>query len=558
MNPNLLYFATKGRSESGAKGVIPRSLAVRQFVDLCGGVSEVAGMSGVKSADIEKSFTNDGVFVIDSGDVVDFAKMTKDAADGTPGGGSSQQSSGNESLPFVARYNTIMTTSERDREGDILRSAGAKIDSSMPVLWQHMPYMPIGRLISVISQDEKQIEIRNGLAGVSMISDVMVLMDCKSLRTSHGFRPIKYDELRDDQGNYLGGYDFEEYSVMESSLVSVPANAGAIITNWENNKFTTPIIKAYGQGLFHNRQTIVKGGWDKNSQTGGLNLTVNISNEKGTPASTPVAPAPASTAKPTETAEDAMKMVKEGIEKLSSTLAEVGKGILSSGPAPIPSKTAAKKDSDGGSGADQGGTNSDGTPVDEPKPKKEEVTNDDEGTGKAAATAEELSKLLRGAAGTEGAPVEAKGRLTLAADLLDEFNGKVGESCDMLAQSASTRDIPGIVAGTSALMSCSAMLPKINEELARAMDIENVPDDIGALIACATEGVNDLMMMMNWDYDGDEKEEDENEETSAETVDGSSNEPAASDDTSEEGKSALIEFEKMLSEAVESETVSAA
>ncbi len=556
MNPNLLYFATKGRHESGVAGAIPRSLAVRQFVDLCGGVSEVAGMSKIKSSEIEKSFTNDGVYVVDSGDVVDFSKMTKDDADNSAGN-SSQPASGNEGLPFVARYNTIMTTSERDREGDILRSSGAKIDGSMPVLWQHMPYMPIGRLIKVISQDDNKVEIRNGLAGVSMIADVMVLMDCKALRTSHGFRPIKYDELRDEQGNYLGGYDFEEYAVMESSLVSVPANAGAIITGWENNKFITPIIKAYGQGLFNSRQTIVKGGWDKNSQPGGLNLTVNINGDKGTPATQ--VPAPVQTPKSDESVKDANQQVKEGIEKLSSVITEGLKGILTVGPVPMPSKTAAKKkDGDGGDGTDQGGTNADGAPVDDPKPKKEEVTNQDDGTGKAASTAEELSKALRGAAGGDGVPVEAKGRLTLAADLLDEFNGKVGESCDMLAQSASTRDIPGIVAGTSALMSCSAMLPKINEELARTMDIENVPDDIGALIACATEGVNDLMMMMNWDYDGDEKEEDENEETSAETVDGSSNEPAANDDTSEEGKSALIEFEKMLSEAVENETVSAA
>lgn len=531
VSPQTLFLATKSRSEHGGFGVVPRSTAVRNFISLCGGVSEVAGMLGVKAAQVDDSIKkNDGVFVIDSGEATDFSKeLSKDDAAGT---------GGTETLPFVARYNTIMTTSERDREGDVLKSAGAKIDDSMPVLWQHMPYMPIGRFIRTLRQDEKLIEIRNGLANVSMIDDVLRLMEVKALRTSHGFRPIKYDELRDAQGNYLGGYEFEEFSVLESSLVSVPANAGAIITQYQNEKLTHPLVKALGRGLFENRNPIVRSGWDatqslNSNPAGGVNVTVNLN----TPAA-PAAAAPIATETPTDakgtTAQVATPTGEPAAQGQSAGVPTAGakdaKGAVTPA-APITPTTPAKAGKKEGS-TDEPGDAGDGSGT-------ETVTNQDEGTGKPANGLETISNALKALAGTAELPAEASGRLTLAASMLDECGAKMAEACDMVVSAAQSRDIVGMMGAYSLCMSSCAALPGIVEELGRAAAVEGLADDVAAGIVEAGQGISDMIAMMN-ESAGYEEEEEQPAGTST-------TETPASPSGSEDDEKALAEFNQLLS-----------
>jgi hypothetical protein len=483
VSPITLWNAVRSRSASGQGRLATRNDFVKSFVELCGGISEVAGMSGLKADAIKNSLEkDDGVFIADG----KIAEYTKDigADDATT-----------EGLPFVARYNTIMTTSDRDREGDILRSDGAQVDPNMPALWQHCSFMPIGRIIRTVSQDANQVTIRNGLANVGMIGDVMALMEVNALRTSHGFRAIEYCELKDDNGNYLGGYDFKKYGVMESSLVSVPANAGAVITAWEKQKFTHPIVKAYGQGLFRSRQPIVKGGWPGETQTtGGVSVSVTINNPNGEPvtkaidATNPVVDA----AKPAAAAADAAAasaQVPAPDATKAAAAAQPAEGKKAGTTPEVDSEEKRKKENNGAADGPPGdGTGTDNT--------TETITDQNEGTKPAQADPSGIAAKLREAAGADGMPVEAKGRLTLAADMLDDFGIQFGSACDALAEAAQKRDIGGIVVNGSLCMSCSSMLPGIVEEIGRAAMVEGLPETAGPEIASAAESLNGIMDMM--------------------------------------------------------------
>ena len=122
------------------------------------------------------------------------------------------------------------TTPEPDRVQDTIDPLGAKFQNPLVLLHQHKHDVPVGSV-----KFEKPTA-----QGIRFTAEIPVIKEPGPLKdrvdtawgelkagliraVSIGFRPLKY-AFRDD-----GGIDFQEVEIFELSLVSVPANASAII-----------------------------------------------------------------------------------------------------------------------------------------------------------------------------------------------------------------------------------------------------------------------------------------------------------------------------------------
>jgi HK97 family phage prohead protease len=123
-----------------------------------------------------------------------------------------------------------------DRYGDIVSADGWDLDwfRKNPVaLFGHNHDFPIGRWTNV-HVDKKSKALRGTLdipKGVSQrIDEVGRLVDGGYLNAvSVGFRPRKYEYLKDDKGEETGGVRFTHQELLECSVVPVPANPNALI-----------------------------------------------------------------------------------------------------------------------------------------------------------------------------------------------------------------------------------------------------------------------------------------------------------------------------------------
>jgi len=127
----------------------------------------------------------------------------------------------------------VATTPSPDRVGDIVQPLGVEFKNPLPLLWQHKSDKPVGQ-VRFSKPTKDGIEFQARLADPSQVKSQALkdrideAWDSVKLGlvrgVSIGFRPLKYSFLDD------GGIDFEESEVMELSLVTIPANAEATIT----------------------------------------------------------------------------------------------------------------------------------------------------------------------------------------------------------------------------------------------------------------------------------------------------------------------------------------
>ena len=66
----------------------------------------------------------------------------------------------------LVAFKHVLTTSTKDRDGDILHSEGAELDPKMLLLWQHVHTLPIGKMVAKVEQN------KNKLVLVSAIVDM--------------------------------------------------------------------------------------------------------------------------------------------------------------------------------------------------------------------------------------------------------------------------------------------------------------------------------------------------------------------------------------------------
>lgn len=158
----------------------------------------------------------------------------------------------------IMDFDAVITSTRKDRDRDVLLTAGARIDPKAPLLWQHMPMQPIGRMVGVVSHTDALMKGRFAIAGTALGNDAAYLVEMGALRISHGFEPDdgEYEPLDDGKG---GRWLIKKFSIMEVSLVSVPSNIDAVVEAFDRGKLHTPLVKGWAKKHFDSRPLIVKG-----------------------------------------------------------------------------------------------------------------------------------------------------------------------------------------------------------------------------------------------------------------------------------------------------------
>jgi hypothetical protein len=164
----------------------------------------------------------------------------------------------------IMDFDFVLTSSRKDRDGDVLESSGAIIDMRMPLLWQHIPIQPVGTYLSTTKHEADIITGKSAILDTSLGRDAAVLVAGGALRISVGFKPIeaepiiKADAVGAQRGG-VSGFRVKKFEIVEHSLVSVPANADAVITAYSRSKLHHPLVKSWAKNQFDARPTIVSG-----------------------------------------------------------------------------------------------------------------------------------------------------------------------------------------------------------------------------------------------------------------------------------------------------------
>jgi HK97 family phage prohead protease len=128
-------------------------------------------------------------------------------------------------------FSGIASTGAVDRMGDILEPRGATISLPAPLLWQHRHDVPVGRVTRATVSDTG-IEIEATIAEIDTRGPLRQAADdaWAAVRAglvdslSVGFLPRASEPIKG------GGRRFTSWDLLEVSIVTVPANAGARIS----------------------------------------------------------------------------------------------------------------------------------------------------------------------------------------------------------------------------------------------------------------------------------------------------------------------------------------
>lgn len=157
----------------------------------------------------------------------------------------------------------IVTTTRKDRDGDVLETEGAEWgDPPTPFLWQHMPMMPIGKVVRQTGRTKSSLSAHCSIADTELGRDAAFLIDFGALGISHGFKPLSVESLPKKHADDGEGFRVKRFRIVEVSAVSVRSNEDAIITAASRDKLHHPLIKAYAKRLKSMLPAMVVGGFD--------------------------------------------------------------------------------------------------------------------------------------------------------------------------------------------------------------------------------------------------------------------------------------------------------
>ncbi len=129
-------------------------------------------------------------------------------------------------------YRIVATTSERDRDGDIVVPTGVTnlkdyLGKNPVILFGHnWSGAPIGKAVGGQVNDNR-LELQIVFAETDLGKEVKYLYDNGFMNSfSIGFLPIDYEVFQEDEKR---GYKFTKWELLEVSAVSIPANSGANI-----------------------------------------------------------------------------------------------------------------------------------------------------------------------------------------------------------------------------------------------------------------------------------------------------------------------------------------
>jgi HK97 family phage prohead protease len=129
-------------------------------------------------------------------------------------------------------WDFILSDATVDRYGDIIQSDGWELNNfkNNPIaLFNHNPNFVIGSWEKLAIRDKAlRGTLKMAPKGTSeRIDEIRKLIDAGILRAvSVGFSPISYKEYQNDK---TYGYIYEKCELVETSLVSVPANPNALL-----------------------------------------------------------------------------------------------------------------------------------------------------------------------------------------------------------------------------------------------------------------------------------------------------------------------------------------
>lgn len=126
----------------------------------------------------------------------------------------------------------IISTDDVDRHGDVIVAEGWRLDSYLanPVfLWAHDYARPvIGRAVEVWREPHRLLA-RMKFAPTGFAQEVALLYRSGYQRgVSVGFKPLRYEERRNDKTGAFLGIRFLKQELLETSAVPVPANSHAL------------------------------------------------------------------------------------------------------------------------------------------------------------------------------------------------------------------------------------------------------------------------------------------------------------------------------------------
>lgn len=126
----------------------------------------------------------------------------------------------------------VISNEEVDRHGDVIMAAGWQLESyrKNPVfLWAHDYARPVIGRASAIWRDPSSLLARIEFAPTEFAQEVATLYRQNYQKgVSVGFRPIKFEERREEQTGAFLGIRFLEQELLEVSAVPVPANRTAL------------------------------------------------------------------------------------------------------------------------------------------------------------------------------------------------------------------------------------------------------------------------------------------------------------------------------------------
>jgi len=176
-------------------------------------------------------------------------------------------------------FKHVITTPTKDRDGDILRTEGAKPDPNMCGLFNHAHTLPIGKHLAVAEHTARKLSSISAIVDVNDLAhDSVVMIENKMGRFSHGFRAIDFVKNKQESGGKAAvGFDIKSFEIMEWSLVTVPSNVDAqteeiLLDLVSKGQLKSPIVKTMGRKIKEKRPAF---------SAGGLPITLNINVKSG-------------------------------------------------------------------------------------------------------------------------------------------------------------------------------------------------------------------------------------------------------------------------------------
>lgn len=143
----------------------------------------------------------------------------------------------------------VLTTPREDRDGDVLETSGAVLDEKMPLLWQHVHALLIGKMVKIVEHNDQRLKLVSVLLDINdLTADACKYFEAEALRFSHGFRALDFTE-RNKEAAGLTGFRVKRFEIMEESAVSVPSNIEAEVELLSRGKLKSPLFIAHAKAM---------------------------------------------------------------------------------------------------------------------------------------------------------------------------------------------------------------------------------------------------------------------------------------------------------------------